>query len=129
MPRRSKGPRLYLDPRRGQFVIRDGASFVRTGCGERDRAKAEKFLAQYLGQKHRPTPSDSPMIAEVLAAYGSEIAPSMPSARSIGYCISNLLRWWSEKNVADISKKSCREYIKTKTGPAAGADLKVLKAA
>lgn len=68
------------------------------------------------------------MIAEVLAAYGTEIAPNMPSARSIGYCISNLLKWWSDKNVADISKKSCREYIKTKTGPAAGADLKVLKA-
>lgn len=68
------------------------------------------------------------MIAEVLAAYGSEVAPEMPSARNIGYCISNLLKWWSDKRVADISAKSCKEYVKTKTAPAATADLKVLKA-
>lgn len=68
------------------------------------------------------------MIAETLAAYGNEVAPNMPSARSIGYCISNLLKWWADKRVADISTKSCRDYVKTKTAPAAGADLKVLKA-
>jgi integrase len=69
------------------------------------------------------------MIAEVLAAYGSEVAPNMPSARNIGYNISNLLKWWSDKHVADITVKSCKEYTKTKTEPAAGADLKILKAA
>lgn len=68
------------------------------------------------------------MIAEVLAAYGSEVAPEKPSARNIGYHISNLLKWWGEKRVADISGKSCKEYVKTKTAPAAAADLKVLKA-
>jgi hypothetical protein len=129
MPRRSKGPRLYLDPKRDQFVIRDGTRFIRTGCGEGERAKAEKFLAQYLGQKHRPTPSSSPMIAEVLAAYGSEVAPDKPSARNIGYHISNLLKWWGEKRVSDISIKSCKEYVKTKTPAGAWGDLKVLKAA
>ncbi len=69
LPRRSKGPRLYLDPRRKQYIIRDGSRFVRTGCGERDSAKAEKFLAQYIGHKHTPEPSGAPMIAEVLDAY------------------------------------------------------------
>src|SRR4051812_13642317 len=129
MPRRSKGPRLYLDPKRDQFVIRDGTRFIRTGCGEGERSKAEKFLAQYLGQKHRPTPSSSPMIAEVLAAYGSEVAPDKPSARNIGYHISNVLKWWGEKRVSDISIKSCKEYVKTKTAAGAWGDLKVLKAA
>lgn len=68
------------------------------------------------------------MIAEALAAYGSEVAPEKPSARNIGYHISNLLKWWGEKRVADISVKSCKEYVKTKTAPAAWADLKILKA-
>jgi integrase len=68
------------------------------------------------------------MIAEVLAAYGSEVAPEKPSARNIGYHISNLLKWWDDKRVSDISVKSCKEYVKTKTAPAAAADLKVLKA-
>lgn len=69
------------------------------------------------------------MIAEVLAAYGSEVAPLKASARDIGYNITNLLKWWGDKTVANISAKSCRAYIETKTKPAAGADLKVLKAA
>lgn len=68
------------------------------------------------------------MIAETLAAYGSEVAPDKPSARNIGYHISNLLKWWGDKRVADISVKTCKEYVKTKTAPAATADLKVLKA-
>lgn len=69
------------------------------------------------------------MIAEVLAAYGSEVAPLKASARDIGYNITNILKWWGDKTVANISVKSCRTYIETKTKPAAGADLKVLKAA
>ncbi len=68
------------------------------------------------------------MIAEVLAAYGSEVAPEKPSARNIGYHISNLIKWWGEKRVADIGVKSCKEYVKTKTAAGAWADLKVLKA-
>jgi integrase len=69
------------------------------------------------------------MIAEILAAYGSEVAPHKASARDIGYNITNLLKWWGDKTVANISVKSCRAYIETKTKPAAGADLKVLKGA
>ncbi len=69
------------------------------------------------------------MIAEVLAAYGSEVAPHKASARDIGYNITNLLKWWGDKTVSNISVKSCRAYIATKTKPAAGADLKVLKGA
>lgn len=69
------------------------------------------------------------MIAEVLAAYGNEIAPNKPSARNMGYNISNLLKWWGDKRVADISKKSCRAYVATKTPQAAGQDLKILRVA
>lgn len=69
------------------------------------------------------------MIADVLTAYGTEVAPHKGSARNIGYNITNLLKWWGDKTAANISPKSCRAYISTRTGPAAGADLKVLKAA
>jgi integrase len=129
MPRREKGPRLYLDPKRKQWAIRDGSRFIRTGCGERNRADAEKSLAQYIGRKHKPEPSGAPMIADVLAVYGSEVAIHKKTARNISYNISNLLKWWGDKTAADISKKTCREYAATKSAPAASADLKVLKAA
>jgi integrase len=69
------------------------------------------------------------MIADVLAVYGNEVAPHKASARDIGYNITNLLKWWGDKTVSNISPKTCRAYIETKTGPAAGADLKILKAA
>lgn len=68
------------------------------------------------------------MIADTLAAYGAEVAPHKASARDIGYNITNLLKWWGDKNVSQITPKACRDYIATKTAPAAGADLKVLKA-
>jgi integrase len=69
------------------------------------------------------------MIAEVLAAYGSEVAPNKASARNMGYNISSLLRWWGDKRVDEISKKSCREYVKTKSIQSAAQDLKILRIA
>lgn len=69
------------------------------------------------------------MIAEVLTVYGSEVAPHKKTARNMSYNISNLLKWWSDKTVADITTRNCRAYAATKTGPAAGADIKVLKSA
>jgi len=69
------------------------------------------------------------MIADVLSLYGDEVAPHKKSARNISYNISNLLKWWGDKTVAQISVRSCRSYAATKTAPAAGADIKILKAA
>jgi len=69
------------------------------------------------------------MIAAVLSAYGNEVAAHTRSARNIGYNISNLLKWWSDKTAADISKDTCRAYAKTKTASMAYADIKVLRAA
>src|SRR3990167_2579092 len=120
---------LYLDPKRRQWVIRDGPRFIRTGCGEGDSGEAEKCLAQYIGHKHKPKPSGAPMIADVLNVYGLEVAAHKKSARNIAYCIGSLLNWWGIKTAADISTRTCREYASTKTPAAAGADLKVLRAA
>lgn len=69
------------------------------------------------------------MIAEVLAAYGTEVAPTKASARNMGYIISSLLKWWGDKHVNEITKKSCRDYVKTKAPQAAGQDLKILRIA
>ena len=45
------------------------------------------------------------------------------------YNIGNLLKWWGTKTTPSITAKACRQYAGTKTPAAAGADLKVLKAA
>jgi hypothetical protein len=129
MPRRKSPPRLYLDPKRKQWVVRDGSHFIRTGFGERNRKDAEKALAEFLANKHRPVPTDQPLIADVLNVYGIEVAPHKKSAKNIGYAIANLLKWWGAKTVADISTKSCRTYAAGRPSMAAMSDLKVLKAA
>ncbi len=69
------------------------------------------------------------MIADVLTVYGNEVALHRKTARNISYNISNLLKWWGDKTVADISTKNCRAFAGTKKSQAAGADIKVLKAA
>src|SRR5574340_762547 len=129
MPRRSKGPRLYLDPGRKQWIIRDGTLRIRTGQGEGNRAEAEKQLAAYIGHKHKPEPSSVPMIADVLTVYGDEVAPHKRTARNIGYKIGKLLEWWGSKSVSDISEETCREYVAARANTGAGADLKTLRSA
>lgn len=129
MPRRAKGPRLYLDPQRKQWIIRDGTHRIRTGQGEGNRAEAEKYLAAYIGHKHKPEPSSSPMIADVLSVYGDEVAPHKRTARNIGYKIGKLLEWWGDKSVSDVSEDTCREYVAARGNTGAGADLKTLRSA
>jgi integrase len=127
MPRRAKGPRLYRDPSRGQYVIRDGSRFVRLGAA--DSVAAEKFLAEYIARKHRPTPSEGPLVADILAAYATDVAATRKSAVNISYNIGNLLRYFGTKPASSITARECRAYAATKTAPAAAQDLKTLRAA
>jgi hypothetical protein len=61
MPRRTKGPRLWLQParkgiggrtlERAVWVIRDGSIKRSTGAGQSEIAKAERAPAAYLSQR------------------------------------------------------------------------------
>lgn len=48
MPRPALGPRLYLDTSRGQWVIRDGTKFRRTGAAASDREAAKAAFARHM---------------------------------------------------------------------------------
>src|SRR5690242_15015102 len=128
MPRRKAGPRLYFDRGRKQWVIRDGARFIRTGCAQADSAEAERQLTEYLGKKHRPQPGQNPLIADMLIAYGNEHVPQKRSAQNIAYTISNLSTFWGDKRLADINARNCRDYAKDRTPAAARRDLETLRA-
>lgn len=129
MPRRALGPRLYFDRSRKQWVIRDGTGFVRTGCGERDRQEAEKHLETYLGRKHKPQPSATPLIDDVLNAYGAEHGPHTRRPGNIAHNIGNLLAMWSGKRVGEITARACRDYAARRPAAAARRDLETLRAA
>jgi integrase len=129
MPRRRAAPRLYLDPGRQQWIIRDGAAFVRTGCVESDRDGAEKRLAAYLAGKHEPARSPSPLIADVLTVYGREHLPHIASAKNSAYNLASLGTFWADSRVTDITARNCRAYAAERTAAAARRDLEVLRAA
>ena len=129
MPRRQKGPRLYLDPKRNDWVIRDGTHFIRTGCPHERLADAERQLETYIGRKYRPTPSSSPLIADVLLAHATEHGPHVHRPGNIVHTVANLQRWWGDKKLTDVTARNCRAYAAERPPVAARRDLETLKAA
>jgi integrase len=129
VPRRKAPPRLYLDPARKQWIIRDGTSFIRTGCAEHDHSAAEKQLARYIGHKHRPEASGAPLIADVLNVYAAEHIPHTRSKANAAYQIAALADWWGDRTVSAIAAKTCRDYAAQKTPAAGRRDLETLRAA
>jgi integrase len=129
MPRKAKGARLYLDPQRREWVIRDGSYFGRTGVPEENAAWAEKLLAQHIAEKYRPEPSSSPLIADVLNVYLREHVPTTRGAKNTLYNINSLAEWFGGLQCAHITAKLCREYARSRPSAAARRDLETLRAA
>ncbi|MCK1430860.1 site-specific integrase [Bradyrhizobium sp. 87] len=129
MPRKSKGARLWLDKERGHWVIRDGTSFIRTGCVEADNEGAEKRLADYIAEKYEPAAVPSPLIADVLLVYAKEKLPKTRAAEKAAHNISNLTPFWATKRADNVNASTCEEYAKTRPQAAARRDLEVLRAA
>jgi integrase len=118
MPQKRKGARLYLRNVKGYepvYVILDGAKQYRTGCGADQLREAEKALAKYINENHRPDTQQRSLseirCADVINLYTSEAAPSKPSAATIGYHGTNLLQFWGEKNLSDVKRSSCKKYV------------------
>jgi len=130
MPRRRSPPRLYLDPGRRDWVIRDGGAFIRLGLPEAERAAAERRLGEYLAAKYEPPRSDDPLICDCLNLYVTEHAQHAATARrAISYQLGNILQWWGTKHVSDVTAFACREYARTTTPSYARRCLETLRAA
>lgn len=68
-------------------------------------------------------------MADIMAAYTTDIAANRKSAVTISYQIGSLLKWWGTKRSGEITARNCRAYAETKTDSAAAQDLKILRAA
>jgi integrase len=131
MPRKSKGPRLYLRERRGResvYVILDGKNEIGTKCSGDDRCDAEKALADYIARKHRPAwksghPSEV-AVADVLAFYGKEKAPTNAHPELVGYHFTPLLKHFGSSTCWEISGESCRSYAKRRMAGELGRPVK-----
>ena len=84
---------------------------------------------QYLAEKHAPQQSASPLIADVLLAYGTEHLPYTKTAKQTSYGISDLAAWWGDRTIDDINARTCRAYAAKKKSSWARRNLIVLRAA
>jgi integrase len=131
MSRASKGPRLYLRERTGReavFVVLDGPNEVSTRCSAGDRRGAEKALAAYIAEKHRPDwqnshPSEV-AVADVLAYYGSNRAPDLAHPELVGYHMIPLLKHFGELTCWDINAETCRGYVEKRMAGKLGRRVK-----
>jgi integrase len=129
MPRKSKGARLYLDPARREWVIRDGSYFSRTGVPGSKPEWAEKLLADYIAEKYKPEPSSSPLIADVLNVYLKEHVPHTKAAKNTLYNVSALADWFGSDRVSDITARACRAFVQHRGVASGRRDLETLRAA
>lgn len=131
MPRRAKGPRLYLRSRRGReavWVILDGEDEVSTGCGAGDSGRAEKALSAYLARKHKPDwqnrhPAEVG-VADVLAHYGKNYAPDLAHPELVGYHMVPLLKHFGGNTCWEINAESIRAYTERRMAGELGRHVK-----
>lgn len=143
MPRQNTGPRLVFYKRKGckrpLYYIRwyeAGQEFERaTGCGERDGAKAQDrlkdFIASCVETPDGPSDPSQMTCATMLAIYGQEHAPHTADPARIGYAIDALLPFWGDRPVSDIKGETARLYVKKRGRASATArrELGTLNAA
>ncbi|WHA41653.1 site-specific integrase [Agrobacterium larrymoorei] len=129
MPRKSKGPRLYLRSRKGRppiwVVLDTGYQEISTGCSREDRDGAEKFFSVYLSKKHRPdwrtgVPREV-SVADVLNYYGQEKAVRHAHPELVGYHMTPLLKFFGSRMCDFIDASSCRAYTAARVAGMVGA--------
>lgn len=137
MPRQKKPPRLDWRKSDRTWVIRDGQTYRRTGCGAGETAAAEECLRAYIAEKWRPDTSKTQargvLLADVIALYVEHRLPALAQKRRRAELIARgdrLNEFWGGKTVSSIIGETCREYESTSsTSPMARRDLEDLRAA
>jgi len=140
MPRRAKGPRLWLEPARkdrnqaATWVIRDGSVKRSTGAGARETAKAESALRDYLNEKATPRPRDrdpnTVRIADVISIYAEDVAPKHARPKDTADRLTRLLDFFGGKVLADLNRSTCQAYAEQRgSQSAARRELEDLRSA
>lgn len=145
MPRKSKGPRLYLRAARHQrasiWVVLDtrgGRYEESTGCSEGDAEGAERYLANYIATKYAAPKTggqlDKTAISDVVLLYLKERAPKTKSLDFIKHTAKPINEWWGDKTLARINARTCAEYVEWRiaqgvSDQTARHDLKTMRAA
>lgn len=141
MPRRAKGPRLYLQPARGKeaavWVIRDGATKRSTGFSAGKAgppAGAQDALKDYIASKttprHRDRDPATVEVASVIAIYAEDIVPKHARPKETAARLANVLDYFGSDTLSVLNRKKCDDYVKARGGRAvARRELEDLRAA
>jgi integrase len=135
MPRRGRGPRLWLQPARrdrngyidaGGWTIRDGSIKRRLGLGaDADQSALEDALAAYIRAK-RKIPRDRDrhpaevMIADVISIYAEDVAPHQERPKEVAARLGRLLDFFGTKRLDQLNAKLCAAYVAARGSVSAG---------
>lgn len=117
------------------WYIRDGTTFISTGCGDGDRQRAEQALGKYIAEKYQPkkqrgTNPDEVLIGDALNIYLSEKVSALAHPGDTIGRIRRLIPFFSERYMSEINGELCREYARQQSSPAsARRQLEDLRAA
>ena len=146
MSAKPKGPRLWLRKARRDkigrvthasvWLILDGKHQESTECGRDDRRGAETKLEAYLNRRHTAAakksvrdPDEIP-VADVLALYAADVAPSHARPKETLQRVERLLAFFGGDTLSAINGDRCRAFARSRSTPiAAREDLSVLRAA
>ncbi|MGL5166126.1 MAG: hypothetical protein ACRC9K_09595 [Afipia sp.] len=127
MPRKAKRARLWLRPnvkdrkgqveRRSAWIVLDRGKYIVTGCLAHEAEAAEKFLANYIAQKHQPIRQrldiEDIAVADVLSIYvdDKKLHESERALQAFAR-LERLNEYWGALKLADINGETCREYVR-----------------
>lgn len=136
MPRRKEPASLTWEADRGCWAVRYECAKtgkrirVRTAFGREDRRAAEAERSRIVAEQGRiaddlrtavpdhddPTNSNPKLVsvAAALAYYGG-LQEGTPNAGLAGQHITNLLRHWAGKSLAQVRGNTCRSYVEART--------------
>jgi integrase len=141
VPRRAKGPRLWLRPARpgrlATWIVKDGPRQRGTGLGiSASQNEKDAALRVYLTEKHTEhatTGARDPsriLIDDVLALYVRDRAEKQARPDSLVGRVQFLREFWGGRTLDQVSGKTCREYADQRsTENAARRELEDLRAA
>lgn len=144
MPRRAKGPRLWLRPARRDssgkvthaesYVILDRGGQI--GVGSVAPSEAEQALAAYIRKKYShgitagARDTDRIPIADVINIYAADVAHKHARPDDTGRRLNRVLNFFGDMTLADINGRLCRDYAnQSSTDTMARSDLEMLLAA
>ena len=139
MPRTNRGAYLVFMRKRGVYYIQwyENGDKRQRSTGTADREEAEGALAEFIVQRARKVEPTGPRapgaypIADALALYGEEHAPTTEAPERIGYAIAALVPFWGDSPVSAITQETCRAYERARSRSAGTVrkELGVLRAA